>query len=73
MPDRPLVLENLIIVPTFVRFVTKEVDRLVIHAADVLFRFDMLQAVCLVPAGGKDVEGDLAANGVAVVGGKRIS
>jgi hypothetical protein len=61
------VLENLVIVAALVRLVAEEVDGAVLDAAGLLLGFDVLQAVRLVPAGGEDVEGDLAADGVAVV------
>ncbi len=37
--------------------------RRVLHPTDVLLGLDMSQAVGLVPAGGEDIEGDLAADG----------
>jgi hypothetical protein len=61
------VLENLVIVAALVRLVAEEVDGAVLDAADLLLGFHVLQAVRLVPAGGEDVEGDLAADGVAVI------
>ena len=67
MSCRSLVLINFIIIPALVRLVAKEVNRRVLDAANVLFFFEMLQAVSFVPAGGEDVEGDLATDGVAVV------
>lgn len=66
MADGARVLEDLVVVAALVRLVAEEVDRAVLDAADLLLGLDVLQAVCLVPAGGEDVEGDLAANGVAV-------
>lgn len=60
------VLEDLVIVAALVRLVAEEVDGAVLDAADLLFGFDMLQAVGFVPAGRENVEGDLAADGVAV-------
>lgn len=42
-------------------------DGLVLDAGDVLLGLDVLQAVSLVPTGGEDIEGDLAADGEAVV------
>jgi len=60
------VLEDLVVVAALVGLVAEEVDGPVLDAADLLLGFDMLQAVGLVPASGEDVEGDLAADGVAV-------
>jgi hypothetical protein len=66
MPHGPLILKNLIIVAALVRLVTKKVDRRVIDAADFFFFGEVLQAVGFVPAGGENVEGYLAADGVAM-------
>ncbi len=66
MPHGPLILKNLIIVAAFVRLVAEEVNRRVLDAADFFFFGEVLQAVGFVPAGGEDVEGDLAADGVAM-------
>lgn len=67
MPDRPLVLVDLVVVAALVRLVTEEVDsRKVDAVGQVLVGLDVLQAVRLVPARGEDVEGYLAADGVAV-------
>lgn len=60
------VLEDLVVVAALVGLVAEEVDGAVLDAADLLLGFDVLQAVGLVPASGEDVEGDLAADGVAV-------
>ena len=60
------VLEDLVVVAALVSLVAEEVDGAVLDAADLLLGFDVLQAVGLVPAGREDVEGDLAADGVAV-------
>ena len=67
MPCRPLILIDFIVVPALVRVVAKEVDRRVLDTADVLFFFEMMQAISLVPSGGEGVEGDLAADGIAVM------
>jgi hypothetical protein len=61
------ILENLVVVAALVRLVAEEMDGAVLDAADLLLGFHVLQAVRLVPAGGEDVEGDLAADGVAVI------
>ena len=63
--DRPWVLKDLIVIAALVGLVAEEVDGAVLDAADLLLGFDVLQAVGLVPASGEDVEGDLAADGVA--------
>jgi len=68
VPDRPLVAVDLPIVAALERLVAKEVDVLVLDAGHVLLGLDVLQAVRLVPAGGEDVEGDLAADRIAAVG-----
>jgi hypothetical protein len=60
------VLENLVVVAALVRLVAKEVDSAVLDSRDLLLGLDVLQAVSLVPAGGEDVEGDLAADRVAI-------
>ena len=64
--DGARVLEDLVVVAALVGLVAEEVDGAVLDAADLLLGFDVLQAVGLVPAGREDVEGDLAADGVAV-------
>ena len=61
--NRPLVTVNLPVVAALVRLVAEEVD-LVVDDSSLLLRLDVPQAVGLVPAGGKDVKGDLAADGV---------
>jgi len=66
MPHGPLILMNLIIIAAFVRLVAEEVNRRVLDTADFFFFVEVLQAVGFVPAGGEDVEGDLAADGVAM-------
>lgn len=59
---------NLVVVAADGRLVAKEVDVLVADAALLLgLGLEVLEAVCLVPAGGEDVKGDLAANGEAAV------
>lgn len=60
----PGVFIDLIIISSDKGLVAEEVDGLVFDARDTLLGFDVLQAVCLVPAGGEDVEGDLTTNGV---------
>jgi hypothetical protein len=69
VPDRPGIRIDLPVVATLEGLVAKEVDVLVVDPREVFFwvclGFDVLQAVCLVPAVGEDVEGDLAADRVA--------
>ena len=60
MPNCPAVFKDLIIIPTLVRFVTEEVDGRVINTAERLLRLQVLQAVGLVPAGWKYIEGYLS-------------
>lgn len=66
MANRSLVLVDLVVVAALVRLVAEEVDGRVVDAVrQVLLVLDVLQTVRLVPAGGKDVEGELAADGVS--------
>jgi hypothetical protein len=60
------VLKDLVVVAALVRLVAEEVDGVVLDAGDLLLGFHVLQAVRLVPSSRKNVEGDLAADGVAV-------
>lgn len=70
--DRPGVLVDLVVVAALERLVAKEVDRRVGYPSRLLgLVLEVLQAVGLVPAGGKDVEGDLAADGEAAWRGRR--
>jgi len=67
MADGTRVLVDLVVVTAFVGLVTEEVDRGVGDAARFFgVGLKVLQAVGFVPAGGEDVEGDLAADRVAV-------
>jgi hypothetical protein len=50
MTDGPRVGEDLIVIASFVGFVTEEVDLL-----EALI-FDMAKSICLVPAGWEDIE-----------------
>lgn len=65
--DSARVRKDLIIIAAGEALVAEEVDCLVVDAGDVLLGLDVLQAVSLVPTSGEDIEGDLAANGVAVL------
>jgi hypothetical protein len=65
MADGSGVLVDLVVVTTRESLVAEEVDGLVVDAGDVLLVLNMLQAVGLVPAIWKDVEGDLTAYRVA--------
>lgn len=67
MTDSARVRKDLIIIAAGEALVAEEVDCLVVDAGDVLLGLDVLQAVSLVPTSGEDIEGDLAANGVAVL------
>jgi hypothetical protein len=59
-----LVCEDLIVVAAWGGLVTEEVDVLVGDAPGLLgLGLEVLEAVGLIPPGGEDVEGDLAANG----------
>lgn len=65
--DRPGVLIDLVVVPALEGLVAEEVDRRVGNPSRLLgLVLEVFQAVGLVPAGGEDVEGDLAADGEAV-------
>lgn len=66
MSRRPAILIDLTVVAAFGRLVAEEMDGRVVDPREGLLRREMLQAVCLVPAGGEDVEGDLAADRIAV-------
>ena len=61
--NSPRVNVDLVIIATDKTLVTEEVNVLVFGATELLFSLDMLQAVGLVPAGGENIERDLAANG----------
>lgn len=69
MTRRPGILIYLIVITTLKALIAEEVDRLVVDTGKVLGRIsfspDVLQAVCLVPTLREDIEGDLAADGVA--------
>lgn len=61
------VLEDFVVVSAFVGFVAEEVDGGVGDSIGLFgFGFEVVEAVGFVPAGGEDVEGDLAADRVAV-------
>lgn len=66
MADGPGVAVDLVVVAAGEGLVAEEVDRLVLDAAVLGLALEVLEAVGLVPAGGEDVEGDLAADGEAV-------
>lgn len=65
--DSAGVRKDLIIVAAGEALVAEKVDCLVLNAGNVLLGLDVLQAVSLVPTSGEDIEGDLAADGVAVL------
>lgn len=64
--NRPLITENLMVIAAGHALVAEEVDVLVFDAGKFLFGLEVAQTISLVPAGGEDIEGDLAADGVAV-------
>ena len=66
MPHGPWVLKDLIIITALVGLIPKEMNSRVVHPAELLFLLEVLQAVRLVPPCGKDIEGDLAADGESV-------
>lgn len=59
------VVIDLVIVAAFEGLVAKEVNDLVFDAALLGLVLEMLKAIGLVPAGGKDVKGNLATDGEA--------
>lgn len=68
MADRAWVLVDLVVVAALVGLVAKEVDGGVLDSVGLLgVLLEVSEAVGLIPAGGEDVERDLAADGVAVV------
>ena len=62
VPNCPAVFEDFIIISTFECFVAEEVDGRVINTTERLLRLQVLQAVSLIPAGGKYIEGNLSTN-----------
>ena len=62
MTDCSGVLVDLVVIAALVCLVSEEVDGCVVYAAGLCFVLEVLQAVCLVPAIGEDIEGDLTAN-----------
>ena len=73
MADGAGVAEDLVVVATGEGLVAEEVDGLVLDATVLGLGLEVLEAVCLVPASGEDVEGDLATDGEAAGGGKLVS
>lgn len=68
MPDGARVLVDLVVVAALIRLVAKEVDSGILDpAGEVLLVFHVLETVCLVPAAGEEVKGDLTADGVAII------
>lgn len=68
MSNRPWVIVDLVVVSTRGTFVAKEMNRRIFNAAGLLrLVLKVPEAECLVPALGKDIEGDLAANRVAIL------
>jgi hypothetical protein len=68
VPDGPLIAINLPVVTAGIGLVPIKVDDIIRDATAFLLAGKMRQAVCLVPARGEDVEGDLAADGVGEAG-----
>lgn len=67
MSNGPRIGVDLVVVSSYIRLVAEEVDGGVLDAAGLLgFVLEVREAVRLVPALGEDVEGDLAADGVAI-------
>jgi hypothetical protein len=65
--NRAWVLVDLVVVAALVGLVAEEVDGGVLDAIRLLgVGLEVAQAVGLIPAGGEDVEGNLAADGVTV-------
>lgn len=64
MTNGSLISEDLVVIATREGFVTKEVDGLVFNARDVFLGLDVPQAVGLIPSSGKDIKGNLSADGV---------
>lgn len=62
MSNCPWVGVDFVIVAASKCLVAEEVDGLVLNARDIFFSLDVLQTVCLVPAGREDVKGNLATN-----------
>ena len=58
---RPAILVDLVVISTLKALIAEEVDVFVVDAAQGLLGLDVLEAEGFVPAGGEDVEGDLAA------------
>ena len=65
MSDGPLIGEDLVVVTALGGLITEEVDVLVSDATLSSVVLKMLEAVSLVPAGRKDIEGDLTTDGEA--------
>lgn len=66
MADGAGILVDFVVVAALGRLVAEEVNVLVGDAVGLLgLGLEVLEAVCLVPAGGEDVKGDLAADGEA--------
>lgn len=56
---------DLPIIATFESLVAKEVDVFVVDPAQSLFSFNVTEAVCLIPTGRENIEGDLATDRIA--------
>ena len=62
MPNCPSIFEDLIVVSTLEGFIAEEMDGRIVNTAKGLLCLQVLQAVSLVPASGKYVEGNLSAD-----------
>lgn len=72
MTDSAIIDVDLMVIATLFRLVAEEMNGGVVDAGDEFFVCDVLETVGLVPAAGEDVEGDLAADGVAGVWSVRV-
>lgn len=62
MADRSFIRIDLVVITALERLVAEEVDVFIVDAGHLFLGFDVSEGVGLVPAGGEDVEGDLAAD-----------
>lgn len=64
MAYRSLIAVDFPVISTFESLVSEEVDGSILDASALLFSFNVLEAVSLVPSGGENVERDLATDGI---------
>lgn len=67
MPCDTRITEDLVVIASLLRLVTKEMDGFVLDTCQLLLLLDVLEAICLVPAGGENVERDLSTYGESVM------